>query len=166
MGGGPLFFEMNQTLIEQIREIVEPIATSKGFELVHLELRGDRRHALLRVYIDKPGGITVDDCAEISSYLSTVLDTEDPIPHRYTLEVSSPGIEREFYKRSDYDRFRGESVRIRTHHPVEGRQTFHGELLELKDDVVRIQERTMGRQIAIPFEEIKQAQIEFDWKRH
>ncbi|MBI4468399.1 MAG: ribosome maturation factor RimP [Acidobacteria bacterium] len=145
--------------------MVEPIAASKGFELVHLEIKGDRRHALLRVYIDKPGGITVDDCADFSGYLSTVLDVEDPIPYRYTLEVASPGIEREFYKKSDYERFRGESVKIQTHQPVEGRRTFHGTLIELRDEMVRIEERTLGREVRIPFPEIRRTQIEYEWKR-
>ncbi len=156
---------MNQALVEQITAIVEPIVAARGYELVHLELRGDRRHALLRVYIDKPGGITVDDCAALSSYLSTVLDVEDPIPYTYTLEVSSPGIEREFYRKADYDRFRGEPVKIQTHQPVEGRRTFHGRLIELKDEVVRIDERTLGREVAIPYPEIKKTQIEYEWKR-
>ncbi len=160
------FLDMKEQLLERIRSIVEPIAAAKGYELVNLELRGDRRQYLLRVYIDKAGGITVGECADLSNYLSTVLDVEDPIQGRYTLEVSSPGIERTFYKKSDYDRFRGQPVRIQTHEQVEGRRTFHGELLEFRDELVRINERTMGREIAIPYHLIKRTQIEFEWKRH
>src|ERR1043165_1373979 len=91
----------------RVREIAGRAAEERGLELVHVELAGGARTPVLRVFIDKPGGVTHEDCSEVSQHISTVLDVEDFIPGSYTLEVSSPVLERGLYSRSDYERFAG-----------------------------------------------------------
>jgi ribosome maturation factor RimP len=154
------------SLIGRIAEIIEPVVQAAGFELVHAELLGNRRNAMLRVYIDKPGGVTIDDCALVSGRVGVILDVEDPIPHSYTLEVSSPGIERGLYKKSDYQRFAGHAVKIETWEPVDGRRRLYGELVGLgDDDVVTVCERELKKKVAIPYDQIKKAHLIFDWKK-
>lgn len=160
------FFLATMSLIERIAEIVEPVVVAAGYELVHLELVGNRRHLVLRLYVDRPGGVTVDDCALVSERVGVVLDVEDPIAHRYTLEVCSPGIERGLYKKSDYQRFAGREVKIETWEPIEGRRHFYGELMGIgADDVVTLRERVLQREIAIPHSTIRKARLAFRWPK-
>ena len=119
-----------------LRALVESGVNALGFDLVDVELAGGRQHRLLRVYIDCRGGITVDDCADVSRHLSGLLDVEDPLPGSYTLEVSSPGLDRPLVSREDFRRFRGETVKVRMHAPVAGRRNFTGRLLDIVDDHV------------------------------
>ena len=98
--------------LEKIREMAERVATSEGLALVDVELKGGRSNALLRVYIDKPGGVSHADCALVSEQLSAMLDVEDPFPGRYMLEVSSPGLDRELTKPSDFEHFAGRRARV------------------------------------------------------
>jgi ribosome maturation factor RimP len=168
MSGLAAHFFLGQfmSLIGRITEVIEPVVEHAGYELVHLELLGNRRNAVLRVYIDKPGGVTVDDCASVSHWVSVVLDVEDPIPHSYTLEVSSPGVERGLYKRSDYRRFAGQPVKIEMWEPRDGRRRFTGELLGLgDDDLVTVRERELKKDVAVPYDQIKKAHLIFDWKK-
>jgi ribosome maturation factor RimP len=120
------------------RKLLEPGVNALGFELVDAELAGRGRRAVLRVYIDAPGGVTIDDCADVSAQLSAILDVEDPIAEHYTLEVSSPGLDRPLVRREDFERFTGETVRLRLHQPLDGRRNFQGRLLGLAGDRVRL----------------------------
>ena len=167
MGWQPTFFWGSfMSLIGRIMDVIEPVVQDAGCELVHAELLGNRRNAVLRVYIDKPGGVTVDECALVSGRVGVVLDVEDLIPHSYTLEVSSPGIERGLYKKSDYQRFAGQSVKIEIWEPMEGRRRFYGELLGLgEDDLVTVRERELKKEVAVPYDKIKKAHLIFDWKK-
>jgi ribosome maturation factor RimP len=154
------------SLIGRITEVIEPVVQYAGCELVHAELLGNRRNAVLRVYIDKPGGVTLDDCTLVSGRLSVVLDVEDPIPHSYTLEVSSPGVERGLYKKSDYQRFTGQAVKIELWEPIEGRRRFSGELLGLaEDDLVTVRDRELKKEVAVAYDKIKQAHLIFEWRK-
>lgn len=119
-----------------LRALVESGVNALGFDLVDVELGGGHHHRTLRVYIDCRGGITVDDCADVSRHLSALLDVEDPLPGRYTLEVSSPGLDRPLVSREDFRRFRGEVVKVRMHEPLAGRRNFTGRLVEVADDHV------------------------------
>ena len=122
-------------LVALVGRTVEPM----GYELVGVEYfsRG-RAGRLLRVYIDREGGITVDDCATVSRQLSAMLDVEDPIAENYELEVSSPGLDRPLFRREDFVRFAGERVRIRLSRPLEGRRNFEGILKGMTDGSVEL----------------------------
>ena len=108
-GLGPLFLLGTMTEVdrEAIGKVIERVAAREGLELVHWETAGPRNNFVLRIYIDKPGGVSHGDCEAVSNQVGTLLDVDDVIAHRYVLEVSSPGIERGLYKRADYERFAG-----------------------------------------------------------
>src|SRR5215217_4597828 len=102
---------MGSGLADQVEQQIQRIVESEGLELVHIDYRR-QGHALLRVDIDKDGGVTVDDCSLVSQQVSTWLDVEDPIPGEFELQVSSPGLDRKFYKPADYEKFQGRLVRV------------------------------------------------------
>ena len=107
-----------------------------GFELVDVELAGSQHQCTLRVYIDGPAGVTVDNCASVSRQLSALLDVEDPLPGHYTLEVSSPGLDRPLVKPEDFKRFIDEKIKVKMRQPVQGRKNFAGRLLAVTADHV------------------------------
>ena len=114
---------------DKIREIAERVSSMHGVELVEAELRGGGKARMLRVTIDKPEGVTHEDCANVSRDLSTVLDVEDAVPGgAYTLEVSSPGLDRRLMKPEDFMRFAGSRVKLMTREPVNGNRHFEGRL--------------------------------------
>lgn len=137
--------------------IVEPVVEGMGYEFVGAEyVRQDGRNTL-RVYIDRPTGITVDDCSAVSHQLSGVLDVEDPIGANYDLEVSSPGLDRPLFKAGDFGRFAGQDVKIRLIAPLDGRRNFSGTLLGIEDDRVRIEVDTQV--FELPYGHIERARI-------
>src|SRR5271167_4767416 len=120
--------------LERIREIVDRVAQSSGLEVVGVELLGGGKARVLRVYIDKPGGVTHEDCANVSREVSTIFDVEDAVPgSSYVLEVSSPGLDRKLSKPEDYQRFAGSLVKLMTRDPVNGNRQFEGRLKALHD---------------------------------
>ena len=120
--------------VDKIREIAERVSATHGVDLVDAELRGGGKARMLRVTIDKPGGVTHEDCANVSRELSTVLDVEDAVPGgSYTLEVSSPGLDRKLLKAADYERCRGNRIKLTTHQPVHGNRHFEGRLESVAD---------------------------------
>ena len=126
--------------IEHIREITERVAASQGLEVVEVELRGGGKARMLRVTIDKPAGVTHEDCANVSRELGTILDVEDAVPGgSYTLEVSSPGLDRKLLKASDYERFAGSRVKVQTREPIEGSRHFEGRLHGIQDGRIRLE---------------------------
>ncbi len=145
---------------QRLTEMLEPVITAMGYELVGLEYHPNSKRGLLRIYIDAPDGIGVDDCASVSHQVSGVLDVEDPLPGEYNLEVSSPGLERPIFKTSDYDRFAGEQVRVRVHGRLEGRRKFRGTLRGLRGDSVVIDEG--GEEILVPLDAIERANLELE----
>src|SRR5690625_1490401 len=143
-----------------LMELLEPAVAGMGCELVGIVYRGNPKSALLRLYIDKPGGVGLDDCTRVSNHVSGVLDVEDPISTKYTLEVSSPGLDRPVFKPSDYDRFIGEQVRLRLQPPLDGRRRLAGELRGLRGDEVVIEEN--GIEINVPLSQIDRANLELE----
>ena len=120
--------------MDKIRGIAERVAHTHGVEVVEAELRGGGKARMLRVTIDKPEGVTHEDCANVSRDLSTVLDVEDAVPGgSYTLEVSSPGLDRKLLKPEDYSRFSGSRIKLTTHEPVNGNRHFEGRLESFSD---------------------------------
>ncbi len=130
---------MEKELKERIREIIEIPILKKNMELVDLEWKRERNGWVLRIFIDKLGGVTVNDCAKISEMVSKILDKENLIHHFYILEVSSPGIERPLIKKEDYERFKGEKAKIILKEPISGRKNFKGIILGLKGELVQIE---------------------------
>jgi len=147
---------MNQDPLH-IGEMLEPGIRSLGYELVGVEYHGGKGGGLLRVYIDNEQGISADDCQRVSYQVSGVLDVEDPIPGHYTLEVSSPGLDRLLFRPPDFERFAGQLVRVRMRFPIEGQRKFKGRLLGLRDDRVIIEQD--GEQVSLPYEQIEQARL-------
>ena len=128
---------MTKRRIEDIvTELVMPIIETLSFELVDVEFLKEGANWYLRVYIDKPGGITIDDCQAVSEKLSDLLDEADPIKQSYILEVSSPGLERPLKKDSDFVKFRGEDVEVKLFQPLNGKKIYEGELLGLMDNKI------------------------------
>jgi ribosome maturation factor RimP len=116
-------------LEEKVREIVERVAASSGLELVEVEFRGGGKARMLRIYIDKPGGVTHEDCVSVSREVGTILDVEDVVPGgSYLLEVSSPGLDRKLVRPTDYERFSGSRVKLTTREPVNGNRYWEGRL--------------------------------------
>ena len=114
--------------LDHVRAIVDRVAVSQGVEVVETELLGGGKARMLRIFIDKPEGITHEDCANLSREVGTILDVEDAIPGSYTLEVSSPGLDRKLFKAADYERFQGSRVKLTTREPVDGNRHFEGRL--------------------------------------
>src|SRR5512140_3703341 len=115
--------------LDHIREIVERVAASMGLELVEVEMRGGGKARMLRIFIDKPAGVTHEDCANLSREVSTILDVEDAVGSgSYVLEVSSPGLDRKLFRPADFERFQGSRVKLTTRMPVNGNRHFEGRL--------------------------------------
>jgi ribosome maturation factor RimP len=149
---------------EQIRRILDPILTSLGLDLWDLEFQKQGPKWLLRIYIDREigSGVTLKDCEDVSRDLSAVLDVEDIIQHAYTLEVSSPGLDRTLFKPEHYQRFKGATVRIKTYQPINGQKVFRGMLLGLNDGVVSLELET-GAVLEVPLTDISKASLEVDF---
>lgn len=124
---------------DKLNSLIEPAVEAAGFELIGVEFVRAGKHSTLRVYIDHPDGITVDDCADVSHQVSAVMDVEDPISTEYNLEVSSPGMDRPLFKAAHYQAVVGQVVSIRLRVPQENRRNFKGEVLSVVDDKLTIQ---------------------------
>jgi len=124
--------------LDKIRAIVQRVATSEGLTVIDVELKGGRSNPLLRVYIDKPGGVSHADCQLVSEQLSAILDVEDPFPGRYVLEVSSPGLDRKLSKPSDFMHFVGRRARLVVREAVDNEKIFEGRLAGFDNGRVRL----------------------------
>lgn len=119
---------------ERVRRIAERVASSGGLEVVEIELRGGGKSRMLRVFVDKPAGVTHEDCANFSREFGTILDVEDAVPGgSYVLEVSSPGLDRKLTRPADYERFVGSRIKLMTRRPVNGNRHFDGRLESLRE---------------------------------
>jgi len=147
-------------LLEEIRQVAEPILQSEGLELVDLEYQREAQGWVLRFYIDRDGGVTVEDCAEVSGELGAVLEVRDLIANPYVLEVSSPGLTRPLKKPEDFKKFQNRPVKIKTFEPIDGRRNFKGMLLGLEGEKVRLEME--GQVYEIPLEGIAKANLEIE----
>lgn len=143
----------------EIKEIIEPLLEERGYELIEVEYVKEGPRRVLRLYIDHPSGIGLDDCEKVSSFVSDILDERDPIEQSYFLEVSSPGANRPLRKASDYNRFKGREIVIKTFMPVNGQKKFKGTIKGLKDDHVLI-EIEKDQEITLPLKNIASARLE------
>jgi ribosome maturation factor RimP len=154
-------------ICEQVGRIAQPILDSMQLELVDMEFVRAGRDSILRLFIDKEGGVTLDDCADLSRELSAVLDVEDIITVNYSLEVSSPGLDRPLKKLQDYERYAGRLVKIRTYDQVSDdagnkRKTFLGTLEGLVDGCIRVRLKE-GQTASIPLDRVAKANLEFEF---
>ncbi|HEX5230102.1 MAG TPA: ribosome maturation factor RimP [Bryobacteraceae bacterium] len=185
MGESPLFYctrvdlmslMAKEELVEKISEIAERVASSEGIEIVDVELLGAGRARLLRIYIDRPNaanpdephGVSHADCEFISQQVGTILDIEDVIPgDSYTLEVSSPGLERKLSKPKDFERFVGQKAKVVLREPVENQRRWEGKLAGFSQGVVALEVSvlgpTQGRVIHFPLAQVQKANLKFDW---
>jgi ribosome maturation factor RimP len=147
---------------DRVRRLIQEVVESQGYEVVDVELKGGGNNSVLRIFIDQPSGISHRDCELVSEQVGTVLDVEDLIPFSYTLEVSSPGLDRKLVKESDYTRFGGKLARIQTRIPLHQQKVFRGRLQGLQDGKVRL-ELPKGDLLDIPLDVIQEARLEFDW---
>jgi ribosome maturation factor RimP len=162
MNGPPAHFlfpvvEMRQDL-PTLRRTLAAVVETMGYELVGVEFHASHANALLRIYIDRESGITLDDCQRVSHQVSGMLDVEDPIAGRYTLEVSSPGLDRPLFEAEHFIRFAGSEVRIQLRTLLEGRRKLLGRLRGMEGDVVVLVDGE-GREWRVPLEQIEKARL-------
>lgn len=153
------------TLADKIIALLEPLAPANGLELVAVEVVGGRRQPTVRVYLDREGGIDIEAIAIANRWVSEALDEADLIQSAYTLEVSSPGLDRPLRKRSDYERFLGQTARVQLAKPVEGRGAFTGVMKAVEDDDLVLD--VDGSEIRLPLRDIAKARLkaEIDFNR-
>jgi ribosome maturation factor RimP len=123
---------------EELTRLLEPTIEQLGYELTDLELKLAGRDSLVRVFIDKPEGVGLEDCETVSRQVSAVLDVEDPVPGHYVLEVSSPGLDRKLTKSAHYRRYVGDDIRVQLRFPIEGRRKFRGRLTAASEETIQI----------------------------
>ena len=146
-------------VVEKIRKIIEPTATEKGFEIVRLLFQGDAANRTLQIMVERidRGDMQIDDCETLSKTFSALLDVEDPIASRYTLEVTSPGIDRPLVKPADYERFKGYEAKIETLVPIDGRKRFRGTITGVQDETILF--LFEEKEMRIPFSHISKAKL-------
>jgi ribosome maturation factor RimP len=148
-----------RNLSERIAQLIAPIADELGYELVRVQMQGGARHATLQIMAERRDrkAMIVDDCARLSRAISARLDEADPIDGEYTLEVSSPGIDRPLMKRADYERFLGHEAKVETDQPIDGRKRFQGTIASLDGDTMMLE--SAGTVFALPLGQVKSAKL-------
>ena len=170
MGSPHSFFWERDGLKEQgakeiIRSVAERVTSSRGYELVDVEVKRERGGHFVRLYVDKEGGIGLDELQTVSEEVSAILDAEDPIDSSYTLEVSSPGLDRPLRSEADYRRFVGRLVKLSSYEPWEGRRHWTGRLQSVEDGAVTVTlEKEKGTTARIPLAKIAHGRLEVEFK--
>ena len=141
----------------ELAKLLEPTVTRLGYELVDLEVRLGSGGGLVRLFIDKPEGIGLEDCEKVSLAVSALLDVEDPVPGNYNLEVSSPGLDRKLTKVEHFQRFEGETVKVQMRFPIEGRRRFRGTLVSSDDENIVVE--VDGESFSLPLKTIDTARL-------
>ena len=165
----PLFIleksrQMNNSLItEKVRKVAEKVADDVNVELVQIEVIGAKKQPTVRVFIDKPEGVTHEDCAKVSRGIGEVLETEDYISSAYILEVSSPGIERGLYKIEDFEKFAGQNAKVKTDSAINGQKNFRGKIVKVTGGEIVFEDVTNG-EVRFPFAAVNKANLEVDYE--
>ena len=144
-------------MVARVRDFIEPLCEIEGIELVHVEYRREAGGKILRLFIDRPGGVSLDDCVSISRQAGDILDVYLENTGSYNLEVSSPGPNRPLSKKRDYERFAGKKIKLKTTQPIEGQKNFTGILAGISDGIVKL--TLDDKRVAVPFEQISKAQL-------
>lgn len=147
---------------KKITELADSVAGQNAVDIVDVELAGSSRKPLIRIFIDRENGVTLEDCERFSRALSALLDVEDPIPTSYVLEVSSPGLDRPLKKLKDFERSVGKLVRIITREMIEKQNIFRGRITRVEGDAITL--LFDDKEIEIPFEQISKARLEIELK--
>jgi ribosome maturation factor RimP len=153
---------VRQNVVARIEEIAQKVASSDGLEVVEVEVKGSGHNHMLRIYIDKPQGVTHADCESVSLQVGGLLDTEDLFPGHYTLEVSSPGVERKLRKWKDFERFQGHRMKVVLREPLNNVKHFDGVLQSAQDGALRM-ELAGGQSVEFRFEQVDRANLKFEW---
>jgi ribosome maturation factor RimP len=155
-----------QNVVARVEQIAHGIAAPDGVEIVEVELKGAGRNQMLRIYIDKPQGVTHADCEAVSQQVSSALDAEDLFPGHYTLEVSSPGVERKLKAWKDFERFQGHRIKVVLRSTPAGvndtARHYDGILQSARDGILKL-ELAGGKPVEIPFDQVDRANLKFDW---
>jgi len=152
---------MKPSLNERIREIAVRVAEENGLEFVHAQIAGTSKNLTISIFIDKPGGVTHEDCANVSRVLDDILEVEDFIPSAYLLEVSSPGIERGLYSRKDFEKFVGSLAKVKTGIAINGQRNFRGRINAVEEDEIVFDDKTSGT-IRFSYSAVVKANLEVD----
>ncbi len=154
-------------LESQVHRIAESIAKALRLEIVEVECHGKGAKTIVRVIVEKEGGVGIQDCEQFHHSLGRALDATDPVPHAYRLEVSSPGLDRPLKQRKDYDQAVGRNIRVKVRDPIQGKGTFVGQLAEVDDRGITLQvpvrKSRTHRRVALEWETIAQAKREIEW---
>ncbi len=167
MGFAPTFYfgqqiYMSKHLIEEkVREIAARVAEENKIELVHAETVGSKHNPIIRVFIDKPEGISHSDCEITSRGIEAILDADETISPTYMLEVSSPGLERELYSLQDFEKYNGNLAKVKTATPINGQKNFRGRIVGIKGEEILFDDKTSGT-LSFPFSAIVKANLEID----
>jgi len=161
---GKNWFVRTENLEQWVRELAEKATSPAAIELVHVEIGSVKNKRVLRIYIDKEGGVTHDDCSQVSHMIEELLEQEDPIESGYLLEVSSPGIERGLYSLDDFRRFTGEDARVKTHEAIDDQKSFRGKITRVDGEMIEL-EGAGGNRIRISYDLIKKANLTFDFEK-
>lgn len=166
MGFVPTFYfgfktMQRDSIVAKIDKIAADAALTNGVEFVHSEIAGSLKNAVVRVYIDKPDGVTIEDCSTVSRAMESVMDAEDFMPSAYVLEVSSPGLDRPLFKIADFERFAGKKAKIKASEPIDGQANFNGRIVGVEEANIRFEDKTNGS-VTIPFDKIAKANLKVD----
>lgn len=153
---------MKNSIDETIRELTANVAEANDVELVHTETLGEKKNLTIRVFIDKPGGITHEDCTKVSRGIEEVLDKGELIPTTYLLEVSSPGLERGLYSLNDFKKFSGSLAKVKTEAPIDGQKNFRGRIAGVEGEEIIFEDKTRGGSLKIPYSLVAKANLEID----
>ena len=148
-------------IAERIDKIAAHAAEENGVEFVHSEIVGSKRNMTVRIYIDKPEGVTLEDCSTVSRAIESVIDADDFIPTPYVLEVSSPGLERPLFSIQDFEKFAGKKAKVKTSDAINGQANFNGRIEAVEGTEIVFEDKTNGT-IRIPFDKVAKANLRVD----
>ena len=152
-----------QDISAKVLEIAQRVGASEGIEIVDVQLLGGGKARLLRIFIDKPEGVSHGDCELISQQVGTILDMEDVVPgDSYTLEVSSPGVERKLSRPQDFERFVGKKAKVLLREPVDNQRHWEGRLAGVTEGVIALEPQA-GKMVHFPFSQVEKANLKFEW---
>lgn len=152
---------VDSSITGRVRDLAQKVAADRSVELVHVEIAGTKRDSIVRIYIDKPDGVMLDDCGGFSATIGDMFDAEDVIPGRYVLEVSSPGIERELYSIADFERFAGRTIKAKMRTALNDQKTFVGVLKSVDGEEFTVDDRTIG-EVTLPYSDVIKANLKID----
>ena len=152
---------LDSSIVERIDKIAGKAARENGVEFVHSEIVGNRRNKTVRIFIDKPEGVSIEDCSNVSKSVEAVIDAEDFIPAAYVLEVSSPGLERPLFTLDDFTRFAGKKAKVKSAEAINGQANFNGRIVSVEGTEIVFEDKTNGT-VRIPFENVDKANLKVD----